>query len=235
MSRPRILLIDDDRENLALLAETLGGRYAVEAHADPRAGLAAAAAQPPAAALVDLDMPGTNGIEVCEALKRDPGTAQAVVIILTSDAQAASMQRALRAGADDYVTKPFRAGELLNRLEFRLGQTRTDGPLRCGNLMLDVAMATALVGSGAGRRRLTLTPLAARVLEALARNEGRVVSREQLLDQAWGGEEESSDRAVDLHVFRLRRQLAGWNHEIRAVYGRGYTVVRARSGGRRSR
>jgi DNA-binding response OmpR family regulator len=230
MSLPRILVIDDEPANLELIREALAPRYDVEVEAQASIGVRSALKRPPELLIVDLEMPGMDGIEVCEALRGSHRTANIAIIILTSDTQAASMQRALRAGADDYVTKPFRVPDLLHRIEFRLGQARVDEPLRCGNLVIEPAASRAYVRVRSRRESVKLTPLGFKLLEAFVRNEDRVLTREQLLDQVWGNAE-ASDRAVDLHVFRLRRLLASWDHSIEAVYGKGYAVTRKSKGG----
>jgi two-component system, OmpR family, response regulator len=201
MSLPKILVIDDDKENLELLSEFLRGRYEVETTSDPQAAIQSAIQSPPALAIIDIDMPIMNGFEVCETLRASGNCAQMAIVFLTSDAQAASMQRALKLGADDYVLKPFRVNDLLTRIEFRLAQAHVE------------------------KDHVTrLTPQAFRVLQTLMRNEGRVLGRDQLLELAWQ-DEDASDRSVDLHVFRLRKLLAGWNYEIGTIYGKGYVIV----------
>jgi two-component system, OmpR family, phosphate regulon response regulator PhoB len=224
LALPRLHIIDDDEENLSVLAEGLETRYRVETSSDPRLGLSRVLASKPALAIIDVDMPGMNGFEVCEAIRASEAHRDMAVIFLTSDAGSASMQRALRAGANDYVIKPFRLSELMMRIEFRLGQSRSELPLRCGNLSLDPATLIVTLDLKGSAGKLRLTPRGFRVLQALVRNEGRILTREQLLNQAWEDETGASDRSVDLHVFRLRKLLEAWDHEIETVYGRGYSL-----------
>jgi DNA-binding response OmpR family regulator len=241
MTSPRrsILLIDDDVQNLSLLSEFLSARYEVRAISNPRQGVALAIDQPPSLIICDIDMPEMDGFEVCEAIRGahpEEGMAQVPFVFLTSDPQASSMQRALALGASDYLVKPFRLGELLKRIELRLGLVRADAPLRSGNLRLDPVQGVAVIERRGKAREVRLTNRGFRVLETLVRNEGRLLSREQLLDEAWGAapdsEDGASDRAVDLQVFRLRKLLEGWNREIQAVYGRGYCVGERAARGR---
>jgi two-component system, OmpR family, response regulator len=224
MSLPKILVIDDDKENLELLSEFLRGRYEVETTSDPQAAIQSAIQSPPALAIIDIDMPIMNGFEVCETLRASGNCAQMAIVFLTSDAQAASMQRALKLGADDYVLKPFRVNDLLTRIEFRLAQAHVDPPQICGNLRLEPTLSRAIVRARGKDHVTRLTPQAFRVLQTLMRNEGRVLGRDQLLELAWQ-DEDASDRSVDLHVFRLRKLLAGWNYEIGTIYGKGYVIV----------
>jgi DNA-binding response OmpR family regulator len=227
-SRRSILLIDDDVQNLSLLTEILASRYEVRSASDPRLGVASAVSDPPSLVVCDIDMPGMNGFEVCEAIRAalpSASAAQLPIVFLTSDPQASSMRHALAAGGSDYLLKPFRVKELVERIELRLGLALAGGPLRCGNLTLDFAQLRAFVEHRGKTESLRLTELGFRVLEVLARNEGRLLSREQLMNDVWSGSGDASDRAVDLHVFRLRKLLRHWDREIETVYGRGYCVV----------
>jgi DNA-binding response OmpR family regulator len=224
MRPAHILLIDDDLQNLRLLEELLSGRYRVTTCSDPQQGIKEAQKDPPAAAVLDLDMPGMSGFEVCEALRSSAATRRAAILFVTSDPQAASMQTALKLGADDYLVKPFRAADLLARLERHLGQQGASPPLSCGNLSLDPASLSVTLKVRGSRRLIQLTHQSIRVLELLIRNEGRLLSREQIIAQAWS-EPEISDRAVDLQIFRLRKALGDWSRAILSVYGRGYMVA----------
>lgn len=247
--RRSILLIDDDVQNLAVLTDFLSSRYEVRTSSDPRTGVEMALRDPPSLIVCDVDMPGMNGFEVCEAIRAglpSSASAQLPIVFLTSDAQAESMQRGLAAGGSDYLLKPFRLQELLKRVELRLGLAPMEAPIQVGNLSLDPAQRLAVVDVRGKKRQVWLTERGFRVLAALLRNEGRLLSRQQLLNEAWGAsggdgedgglsEEGTSDRAVDLHVFRLRKQLSGWSHEIQSVYGRGYSVGQRPGGARKRR
>jgi DNA-binding response OmpR family regulator len=236
-TRRSILLIDDDEQNLSVLTEFLSARFEVQSQSNPRLGVEAAIQSHPSLIVCDINMPGMNGFEVCEAIRAalpEQGVAQLPFVFLTSDPQASSMQRALAIGGSDYLIKPIRLMELMSRIELRLGLSHADALTKSGNLSLDPAQGTARIKKRGKVVEIRLTERAFRVLEVLMRNEGRMLSREQLLNEAWGGksggEEGASDRAVDLHVFRLRRLLAGWDREIQTVYGRGYCVAGRASG-----
>src|SRR5262249_42075887 len=147
------------------------------------------------------------------------------IVFLTFDSAAASMQQALKAGANDYLLKPFRIQDLITRIEFRLGQAHIDAPMRCGNLSVDAGTRSASLDVRGKRRQVRFTQRGFRLIQVFMKNEGRVLSREQLLDLAWDNDDDASDRSVDLNIFRLRRLLKGWDHEIEAVYGKGYAMV----------
>ncbi len=231
MSKHQIIAIDDDTQNLDLIREMLSERYDVSTFSDPAQGLAAVLASAPDLVIIDLDMPVMDGFEVCEAIRSSAPHDRTAVLFLTSDTDAASMQRALHVGANDYLTKPFRLHELLTRIEFRVGQAHIEAPLRCGNLSIDPATLSAAITHGGKQRTFRITTQSLRVLEVLIRNEGRLLNREQLLEKAWSGAGESvSDRSVDLTVFRLRKLLSDWSHRIESVYGKGYIVLPKKKG-----
>jgi DNA-binding response OmpR family regulator len=221
---PRILCIDDDDQNLAVLREVLVGRFEAETFNVPLEGLKRASTRRFSLILIDIDMPGMNGFEVCEGIRSTGPNMGTPVIFLTSDSQSVSMQKALRAGGSDYLLKPFRVQELLTRIEFRLGLAHVDSPIRCGNLSLDPAQLTATIERRGKITTYRLTRRSFEVVQVLMKNEGRLLSRDQLLDLAWEESSGASDRAVDLHVFRLRKLLRDWTYEIETVYGKGYTL-----------
>jgi len=218
-------LIDDDAQNLSLLGEILATRYTVTATTDPAKGVQKVLASPPDILVVDIDMPVMNGFEVCEEIRASKNCADLAIIFLTSDANASSMQKALNLGANDYLVKPFRAAELLNRVENRLGQMHVGAPVRCGNLVVDPALAFASLQLGKRRKReFRISGKGFRILQLLVQNKGRILSREQILNHL-GSADTGSDRSVDIHITRIRRLLSGWNHRIESIYSKGYTVI----------
>jgi DNA-binding response OmpR family regulator len=222
----RILVIDDDVQNLKLLEEFLAPSYAVESTSDPAQGARMATRVPlPSVVIVDVDMPGMNGFEVCEQIRASDPHSNTAILFMSSDARAASMQKALHLGANDYLVKPVRMQELLNRIELRLNQAHADAPIRVGNLVVKPDSLSIVIEGHGRSRRARITEKGFKVLQLLLRSEGRIVTRDQLMDHAWQGAE-ASDRSVDLHVFRLRKLLRGWDHTIEAVYGKGYVVVK---------
>ena len=142
MRKQLVLAIDDESETLELIQEVLGGSYDVWAFQNPRKGLAKAISTPPDLLLLDIDMPGLNGFQICEKFRAAHPRRPTPVIFLTSDMEASSMQRALKAGANDYLIKPFRIADLLGRIRFRLGQVELALVLCLGNLTLDPSWQT---------------------------------------------------------------------------------------------
>jgi two-component system response regulator MtrA len=152
--------------------------------------------------LLDLMLPGIDGIEVCRQIRLDSGVP---VIMLTAKADTTDVVKGLEAGGDDYVVKPFNPKELVARIRTRLrpASTNSSGILLVGDLQLDVA------GHEVRRdgERISLTPLEFDLLQALAAKPEQVFTREMLLEQVWGYHYKADTRLVNVHVQRLRAKI----------------------------
>jgi two-component system response regulator CpxR len=223
----RVLLVDDDAELTSMLAEYLG-REGFEVEIEPDGGRAHDRAGQLQADLVVLDvmLPGRNGLDVLRALRaRDQPPP---VLMLTARGDDVDRIVGLELGADDYLPKPFNPRELVARMRAVLRRASDRGaagePVALGPVQLDAARHRVTVRG----RIVDLTGAEFRVLEVLLRSAGRVVSREQLTDQALGRKLELYDRAVDTHVSNLRRKLAlepPVEPEIRGIRGAGYLLT----------
>jgi DNA-binding response OmpR family regulator len=221
--KPKILLVDDEPDALDILSFKLkeAGLLPVLAR-DGNQAIALARSERPALVVLDLMLPGVDGLEVCKILRRDPTTSALPIIMLT--ARAAEMDRVvgLELGADDYVTKPFSPRELVLRIRKLLARVHpADEPalqLRCGSLEIDVPRHMVTVG-GAG---VALTATEFRLLELLARHRGRVQTRERLLRDVWGYENPIDSRTVDTHMRRLREKIGSAADYLETVRGVGY-------------
>ena len=217
----RILLVEDDatiREMTQLSLQRDG--FTVETAADGPSGLAAFREAPPDLVLLDLMLPGLDGVSVCRAIRE---SSVVPVVMLTARSDALDVVVGLEAGADDYITKPFEPAVLAARLRAVLRRaTRPEqaGPLRFGALEIDpLGMVVRRNGS-----EVSLTPTEYRLLLMLAENAGIVLSRERLLEEVWGYVWAGDTRLVDMHVRRLRGKIG---HEaIETVRGAGYKMVR---------
>ncbi len=223
MTRPTVLVIDDEKDVRHLLRVTFEKHgYDVVAAEDGESGLRAAAAAPPDAVLLDVMMPGIDGLEVCRRLRSDPRTARLPVLLLTAKAEEADRVVGLELGADDYVVKPFSPRELVARVKALL--RRAAGPagdgdvLRRGGLVVDVGRRS-VAWKG---RAVELTATEFRILEHLARRPGRVLSRSEIIDEALGRDEAITDRSIDVHVTALRRKLGAGGELLETVRGFGY-------------
>lgn len=200
----RILIADDDPQMLRALRITLGARgYDVTTAADGRAALDAAIATHPDIVVIDLGMPGLTGLEVIEALR---GWTQVPVLVVSGRSESWDKVEALDAGADDYVTKPFSADELLARIRALSRRTPTapDEPVvTFGDVTVDLA-ARVVTRAGAAVR---LTPTEWRLLEVLLRHPDRLVTRENLLTEVWGPQYTTDTGYLRLYLAQLRKKL----------------------------
>jgi two-component system response regulator CpxR len=221
-----VLLIDDDVELCSMLSDYLG-RYGFRITTIHRgdAGLKIARDKPWALILLDVMLPGMNGFEVLKQIR----TASAVsVLLLTARGDDVDRIVGLEIGADDYLPKPFNPRELLARMRAIL--RRSSGPgaetslLRVQDLELDRAARKVLQDG----RRLDLTDVEFALLETLMRSPGKVVSREELSENALGRKFDPFDRSLDMHVSRLRRKLAENNthdEQVKTIRGTGYQLA----------
>jgi len=200
----KILIADDDPQMLRALRITLGARgYDVVTASDGKAALDAAISSHPDIVVIDLGMPGLTGIEVIEAIR---GWSQVPVLVVSGRSESWDKVEALDAGADDYVTKPFSADELLARIRAlsRRTPTANDDPIvSFGEVTVDLA-ARVVTRAGASVR---LTPTEWRLLEVLLHNHDRLVTRETLLTEVWGPQYTSDTGYLRLYIAQLRKKL----------------------------
>jgi len=199
----RILVVDDD----TALAEMIGIVLRTEGFepvfcADGAQAFAIFTAAKPDLVLLDLMLPGKDGIEVCAEIRAESGVP---VIMLTAKSDTSDVVRGLESGADDYVVKPFNPKELVARIRTRLRptQTTTTGTLQVGDIEVDVAGHEVRRGD----TKINLTPLEFELLLALALKPQQVFTREMLLEQVWGYHYKADTRLVNVHVQRLRAKV----------------------------
>ena len=214
----KILIIDDEPDILRVLAMSLrADGYEVVTAASGEEGLAAFTEQQPDIVLVDIKMPGLDGIEVCKQIRAE---SDVPIIMVTARVEEIDRLLGLELGADDYVCKPFSPREVVARVKAVL--RRAGGAAAAADdLLID---EDRFLASWAGKR-LNLTPVEFALLKTLAAHPGRVFSRDQLMNAMYSDYRVVSDRAVDTHIKNLRRKLAdaGDGREvIESVYGLGY-------------
>ena len=199
----RILVVDDD----AALAEMIGivlrsEGYDVFDCYNGNEAFRAFQSYEPNLVLLDVMLPGKNGFEICEAIRR---VSNVPIVMLTARSDTEDVVRCLEAGADDYVPKPFKPKELVARVRARLrAETEpTDEQLVLGDLKIDVSGHEVTRGD----QLVALTPLEFDLLVALARAPWKVFSREELLEQVWGYRHAADTRLVNVHVQRLRSKI----------------------------
>ena len=223
-----ILLIDDDVELCSMLTEYLG-KYGFRVTAVHRGdtGLKAALENPFALVLLDVMLPGLDGFEV---LRRIRATSAVSVLLLTARGEDVDRIVGLEIGADDYLSKPFNPRELLARVRAILRRSagtqvvQEQTLLRTEGLELNLAARTVLQNG----KKIELTDVEFALLEALMRSPGKVVSREDISENVLGRKFHPFDRALDMHVSRLRRKL-GENSEadeqVKTIRGVGYQLA----------
>ena len=227
---PALILVVDDEPDLVRgvrLALTASG-YAVQVAADGPTAIRACVERPPDLVVLDLMLPGMDGLEVCRVLRRD---SQVPLLILTARADDVDRILGLELGADDYLTKPFHMRELLARIRAILRRAQPQGPavpaaiaLDGGRVHLDMAGQRVLVAG----REVQLTRTEFSLLAHLARHPGRVFGRAELLEQVWGYEYSGDTRTVDAHVRRLRHKIEkdpAAPQLIRTRFGVGYLLA----------
>ena len=226
--RVAALMIDDDARLGALVAEYLAKHEIDLAVAsDGEAGLTALRRTAYDIVLLDLMLPGVDGLEVCRRLRAAPEWRSLPVLMLTARGDDVDRIVGLELGADDYLPKPFNPRELLARIRavLRRGGATATPRFRTGELEIDFDAHAVTVGG----RRVDLTHFEFELLTALARAAGRVLSRDQLLDALKGTTHESFDRSIDVHVSKLRAKLERDPRApryIRTVRGTGYLLTR---------
>jgi DNA-binding response OmpR family regulator len=199
----------------------------VEIAADGPSGLARAREAHPDLVVLDLGLPGIDGLEVARALRRE---SDVPIIMLTARVDESDRLRGFEIGADDYITKPFSPRELVARVSSVLRRARYDPDRASTFTVADLSLDAAKLRVEQNGAAIDLTPTEFQLLACLARHPGRVFTRAQLLDAVRGTEIDSFERAIDAHVKNVRRKLERDPHRPRyvlTVYGIGYKFAEA--------
>ncbi len=224
MARESILVVEDEDDIRELLRYNLAKEgYQVTGAASGEEALKAARAVSPDLILLDLMLPGLDGLEVCRVLKGEPQTRDLPVVMLTAKGEEADIVTGLELGADDYITKPFSPRVLLARLRAvlrrrRLAPPAADAPLQVHELLIHPGRHEVL----AAGRPLDLTATEFRLLHLLARRPGWVFTRTQIVNSVHGEDYPVSDRSVDVQIVSLRKKLGPYGKYMETVRGIGY-------------
>jgi len=223
---PLVLVVEDEAALVTLLRYNLEREgFRVAEARDGEEAMLQIAEQMPDLVILDWMLPLMSGIEVCRQLRRLPETRRLPIVMLTARGEEGDKLRGLDAGADDYVTKPFSPSELIARLRAVLRRSRPelDGEtLQFQDLVMDLASHRVRRNG----REVHLGPTEFRLLRHLLENQGRVFSREQLLDMVWGRDVYVEPRTVDVHIRRLRKAINADEQTdlIRTVRAAGYAL-----------
>jgi DNA-binding response OmpR family regulator len=231
--RKRVLVVEDEIDVARLIKHTLdrAGDLDVDIAMTGEAALTMAAERQPDLVILDLNLPGFDGLEVCRILRGRPASANVAIIMLTARSGEADRIKGLDLGADDYMTKPFSPRELAARVRAALRRGR--GALgevpsaafvyRGKHLTADFDAVSVMVDG----IEVRLTRREFELLRYLVQNRNRVVSRDRLLERVWGFDHSVETRSVDVHIGRLRGKLGAAANQIETVVGLGYRFIEA--------
>jgi two-component system, OmpR family, alkaline phosphatase synthesis response regulator PhoP len=221
-----VLIVEDDVDIAALIAHYLEkSGFGAETVSDGGRALARVKESPPDLVILDLMLPGLNGLEICRALRTDDRTAALPIIMLTARGEESERILGLDVGADDYIVKPFSPSELMARVRALLRRTAPpvskERVLRCGAIQVDLERHT--VSDDGKDVRLTAKEFL--LLQYLMEHRGRVLSRDRLLSDVWDYRYPGATRTVDVHVRRLREKLPFLEQALVTVQQFGYKLL----------
>lgn len=225
MAHETIIVIEDEADIREVMVHNLSGEgYSVHSAADGEDGLRLAQEKSPDLILLDLMLPGIDGIEICRKLKNDPVTRSTPIIMVTAKGEESDIVLGLGIGADDYITKPFSPKELMARIKAVLRR----GPLKeergmgeritRGNVFIDIGRHEVLIDN----KPVALTITELRLLHSLASHPGRVFTRDHLLSRVMGDDAFIIDRNIDVHIGAVRKKLGVHRNLIETIRGVGY-------------
>jgi len=224
MAKERILAIDDEADILELIRYNLEKEgYRIQTADSGEKGLKAAKMKPPDLIILDLMLPGLDGLDVCKLLKSDPKTKSIPVIMLTAKSEEVDVVTGLELGADDYIVKPFSPKVLIARIRACLRRqlqaaAESTSVIRSHGLVIDPGRHETL----AAGKPVDLTFTEFRILHLLAGRPGWVFSRYQIVEAVRGEDYSVTDRSVDVQIVGLRKKLGVTGKQIETVRGVGY-------------
>ena len=224
--KAKILIVDDEQDTLELVGFNFqNAGYRVLTARNGKEALEKARRSPPDLIVLDLILPGMDGLELCKIFRREPATAAVPIIMLSARDSELDRVLGFELGANDYVTKPFSPRELVLRVAKQLQHLGdSDNPeevLRFGEVVLDLARHVMTVRG----EPVELTATEFKLLTVLAQRKGRVQSRERLLRDVWGYDQDTDSRTVDTHIRRVREKLGRASKYVATVRGFGYQLL----------
>jgi phosphate regulon transcriptional regulator PhoB len=228
VSKKKIVIIEDEPDILEVLSYNLKREgYEILTATDGNHGLALVRKEVPDMVLLDLMLPGMDGVEICSSIKKDPQTQNTLIIMVTAKGEESDIVLGLGVGADDYITKPFSPKELIARVKavMRRGvmvdKANSQEKIEIGPLTIDTVKYRVAIDD----REVKLTATEFRLLHYLASYPGRVFSREQLLNRALGDDVVIVDRNIDVHIRGIRKKLDVDPPLIETIRGVGYRMA----------
>ena len=225
MQKHKILIVDDEPSIREFLAQILSEHYQILFAKNGTEAFEIAKNKKPTIILLDIIMPGKNGIETCREIRNDPTTKSIPVIMLTALNDSNQRTQAFLSGADDYITKPFNPDELIARVESKIRRQKEVAPQVTGRVQFgDLTLNFEELKAEINGKTVEISQTEFKILSCLIKNQGQLVQREVLHDSVWG-EESPSDRALDPHITTLRKKLKNSRSELKTVYGQGYSLI----------
>lgn len=219
----KITIVEDDPDICEILKYNLEQEdFEVEIFQDGEKALKAIFSNPPDLILLDLMLPGMNGLEIARIIRKDEHNYNLPIIMITARSEEMDMLHGLEMGADDYITKPFSTKEVIARVKALLRRHRRDNDKIYQLNELSINFSKHQVTTE--NEIIELTPKEFLLLKALINAKGRVLNRDQLLDQVWGFDYYGDPRTVDVHIRRLRKKLNKYAAVVETVKGFGYRI-----------
>lgn len=219
----KIILIDDDYDVHTLVRHTLAREFDLVCFDNIQEGEAQISADTFDLIILDESLPDGSGTELCKRIKSDRGRGDCPVIMLTQNKELKDKLNAFDSGADDYVPKPFEPLELLARVNARLRDGGAGSSiLERGDLKLDLTSQSVVIQGH--NEDPSLTPIEFKILYQLALEEGRICSRQDLLESVWGKNQNVIERTVDQHVSKLRKKLEPSSFTVKSLHKKGYLL-----------
>ncbi len=218
----RVFLIEDDEDIALVVKEALKSQsFEVEYFLRAFDFFSAVEKETPDLVIIDVMLPDLDGFRIANFLKNRPDLSEIPVIFLTARISEEDKLKGFDLGADDYITKPFSVKELLARVNAvlrRVGKKKEGKVFKMDGLEVDTERVKVLIEG----KEVKLTPSEFKILKLLLENYGKPVSRDRLIEKAWGYEHEASDRTVDVHIKHLRDKLGEYGRYVKTVRGFGY-------------
>lgn len=223
--RQTVLIVDDESYIREFIAQILSESFRIIFARNGDEATEMARSVKPGIIVLDILMPGQDGIETCRAIRQHPETKDIPVLMLTAVNEPEQRVRAFKAGADDYLAKPFLPEELFARINRKLERVSTPkvangNSLTLGNLKLEFDNLSLEIDGACHE----LGPVEFKILNLLIKRRGDLVSRQELNDYIWG-HALPSERALDPHITSLRKKLRTSQGELKTVYGKGYSII----------
>jgi len=219
----KLLLVDDETDILEFVGYNLKKEgYQVFTASNGEEGVAAAKAHKPHLILLDVMMPGMDGIETCDAIRNDPNLKDVLIAFLTARGEDYSQVAGFEAGADDYITKPIKPKVLVSRVKALLRRSANEDVSDAKNLMEFESLSIDLekYQVRVNNKKLDLPRKEFELLGLLASKPGKVFTRDEIMDRIWGSEVVVGGRTIDVHIRKLREKIG--DHRIKTIKGVGY-------------